>query len=403
MTWAFQFQGPAMAVLVPLSTNPVFLNGKPHVGGYVKIYDAGTNTPRASYKDASLLVLWDAGNIRTTENGCIPVIFVQGTAYKVEITSKTGTIIWEIDNLPGDGSSSGGGGGGGGGGDASFPVGFVAPMYRTGTVDGWARANGRTLGSALSGATELASDDAEDLFLHLWATDSGLTVSGGRGATAAADWAANKTIALPDFRGRSLRGLSGMGNTAVSWFSDTTFTKGSANEIGALAGSVTAVLATENLPEHGHTLTLDAVADHSHPGSSGASGGHTPTGTINSSGMHAHSASANSSGNHQHTAAGPTTFSAIAGSGSTPGYWYGYDSDSSLTSTAGSHTHSITVDSGGSHTHVLTMDAVVNHTHTVTVAPGGGHTHSGSISLTGDGEAFNVLNPSMFITFYIKL
>jgi hypothetical protein len=388
-----------MAVLVPLSTNPVYHRQKPHVGGFVRIYDAGTNTPRASYKDASLTVLWDANNIRTDENGCIPVIFVQGGAYKVKITSSAGVSIREIDNLPGDASSSDSEGGSGG---TTFATGSILSAYRTGALDGWVRCNGRSIGSAISSATELASDDTEALFLHLWTVDSGLTVSGGRGATAAADWSANKTIALPDMRLKGLFGLAGMGNTALST-STLSFSKGSGDGLGSLTGSITATLAEENLPEHGHTLTIDAVGNHSHSASSGASGGHTPAGSLGNSGTHAHSASANNSGTHSHTVPGPTTYSAIAGGSSASGYWYGGGASSGVSSSEGSHTHSITVNAGGDHTHVLTMSAVADHTHTVTVGAGGGHTHTGSVSLTGDGEAFNVLNPACFITFYIKL
>jgi hypothetical protein len=57
--------------------------------------------------------------------------------------------------------------------------------------------------------------DTSALFLYLWGADANLAVSGGRGGSAAADYAANKTIALPDWRGRALAGLDDMGNSAA--------------------------------------------------------------------------------------------------------------------------------------------------------------------------------------------
>src|SRR5690606_21344421 len=88
-----------------------------------------------------------------------------------------------------------------------FRTGDLKQRYGTGTHSGWVRANGRTIGSASSGATERANADCEALFEHLWGADTNLSVSGGRGANAASDWAANKTIALPDFRDRVIVGL----------------------------------------------------------------------------------------------------------------------------------------------------------------------------------------------------
>lgn len=80
---------------------------------------------------------------------------------------------------------------------------------------GWLKANGGTIGSASSGGTMLASADAEPLFTHLWTnfTQAVLpiqTSAGGastRGASAAADFAANKRMPLLDLRAEFLRGL----------------------------------------------------------------------------------------------------------------------------------------------------------------------------------------------------
>jgi microcystin-dependent protein len=112
---------------------------------------------------------------------------------------------------------SGGGGGGGGTVDPTtiFQTGDVKSRYGTGVLTGWVRMNGRTIGSATSGATERANSDCQSLFEYLWNSDPNLSVATGRGASATADWVANKTIALPDARGRVLASLDDMGNSAA--------------------------------------------------------------------------------------------------------------------------------------------------------------------------------------------
>jgi hypothetical protein len=66
----------------------------------------------------------------------------------------------------------------------------------------------KTIGNASSSATGRANADTVDLFTLLWTnvTDTWAPVSTGRGGSAAADYAANKTIALPKTLGRALAG-----------------------------------------------------------------------------------------------------------------------------------------------------------------------------------------------------
>lgn len=58
--------------------------------------------------------------------------------------------------------------------------------------------DGRTVGDSSSSAT-INGSDYHDVFIALWNAPStfGLTVSGGRGASAELDWAAHKTITAP--------------------------------------------------------------------------------------------------------------------------------------------------------------------------------------------------------------
>jgi len=76
----------------------------------------------------------------------------------------------------------------------------------TTALAGWVKVDDGTIGSADSGATTRANADTADLFAHLWNTFSNslCPVSGGRGATAAVDFAANKTITLSAMLGRAL-------------------------------------------------------------------------------------------------------------------------------------------------------------------------------------------------------
>lgn len=114
--------------------------------------------------------------------------------------------------------------------------------------------DGRTIGNASSGATARANADTQELFVHLWTNfaDAQAAVSGGRGVSAIADFNANKTIALPDVRGRVLAGKDNMGGSAANRL--TSGASGVAgNTIGAVGGAETHTLSTAQLPSHDHT------------------------------------------------------------------------------------------------------------------------------------------------------
>jgi hypothetical protein len=97
--------------------------------------------------------------------------------------------------------------------NALMPVGAVQAFARSTAPTGWLAANSNTIGSASSNATH-ASADYSALFTVLWDnwtnTDLPFLTSGGsastRGADAAADFAANKRLPLPDLRGIFVRG-----------------------------------------------------------------------------------------------------------------------------------------------------------------------------------------------------
>lgn len=98
----------------------------------------------------------------------------------------------------------------------AIATGSVHMYIGTTAPSGWLILNGDTIGSAASAATQ-ANDNYETLFTLFWNSmaDSEAPVSSGRGASAAADWAANKTITMPDGRGRAIIGTgTGSGLTA---------------------------------------------------------------------------------------------------------------------------------------------------------------------------------------------
>lgn len=93
-------------------------------------------------------------------------------------------------------------------------TGKVDFFERTTPPFGWVRQHGGTIGNFGSGATERAHSDCKRLFIQRWNTfdDTLAPVSGGRGASAEADWAAGKTLGLFDDRGRFFRGLNTSGS-----------------------------------------------------------------------------------------------------------------------------------------------------------------------------------------------
>lgn len=235
-------------------------SGDPYVGAVVEFFDANTTTPQVVYTDSSLSTA--AGTSARTANagGRFRALFLNPTpgSYRVRITAADATVIEDVDGIsvpqdadyvpPDAGATSP---------ELLFTTGMLQNYYGTSAPAGWVRGNGRSIGSSTSGATERANADCEDLFLLLWAQDSSLSVSGGRGGTAAGDWAGNKTIALPDFRGRALVGLDTMGNSAAGVLTGI-------DTIGETVGAETVTLTTGQIPTHLHAAGTLLMPNHGH-------------------------------------------------------------------------------------------------------------------------------------------
>jgi len=252
-----------MAALWNLSQAQLYdQNGTPMVSARAYFFLGGTTTPITTYAAFALgSVNANPNPVVTDGFGRWPSVFLDEADefYRVRVTSASGVVVFDVDGLPIIGPS-----GGGGGGDnpvnptAVFSTGDIKARYDTNFIDGWVRLNGRTIGTATSGATERANADTQALFEYLWDKNSSLVVVGGRGASAHADWLANKQITLPDGRGRTLVGLDTMGNTAGNVIPGVT-------SLGWLGGEWRHVLTTDEMPSHKHGGTTDVQGDHTHP------------------------------------------------------------------------------------------------------------------------------------------
>lgn len=113
--------------------------------------------------------------------------------------------------------------------------------WKTVADSGWVMLNDGTIGDASSGGTARANADTSALFTLLWTNFSQALcpVSSGRGASAAADFAAHSTIALPVALGRAIAiAGAGAGLTAYT--------------LGQTTGENTHTLTTAEMPSHTH-------------------------------------------------------------------------------------------------------------------------------------------------------
>jgi len=132
-------------------------------------------------------------------------------------------------------------------------VGDVATVWDTGDVKftintvaslGWLLMNDGTIGDDLSGATH-ANADCEALYKLLWANinQTYAPVTGGRGASADADWTAHKRIALLKVLGRALAAAgAGAGLTP--------------HVVGQTDGVEAVALSAAQIPAHEHQLKM---------------------------------------------------------------------------------------------------------------------------------------------------
>lgn len=254
------------------------------VGGKLYMYEAGITTPVIGYKDDAAQLPWP-NPITLEADGRIPLItFIMASdeaspgtlveirrAVRMRLLDKNGVLQFDYTNVPLMTSDPGESSGGGPtptpvDPDALYKTGDMKARYGVGSIPGFVRANGLTIGNSSSGATELANDvTANALYLYLWGADPNLVVLGGpRGPSAAADFGAGRQLVLPDFSGRALAFLDNMSGTARGILTTQTFTGLPPTTLGAQSGTERHTLAENEMPVHDHAAFINDPG-HAHP------------------------------------------------------------------------------------------------------------------------------------------
>ena len=429
-----------MTVYCPLSTQPVFWQGRPQVGAQCTFYDAGTLTPRTVYSDGLLLHPWQQP-VLSDASGCIPSIWLQGNPYRMRIVTASGILVRDIDQLPGDPvlppppppppeAAVG------------MQTGDLVWSYGNAIITGRVRCNGKSIGAPLSGATELADPSTQNLYVWLWNADATLPVLGGRGSSALADFNADKPLSLPDFSGRTPVMIDA---SASGRLNGVPFLTGNPTQVGAQFGETLHLTSLNEMPIHTHTATtasggahqhtgttqanpliaVNMVTDvqgvHAHGGATSAAGAYTPTGTTDYQGAHTHGGTGGDTPAHTHGYLEWAGYS-IGAPGSSNAYWYGTPLNGQTGGPSNQHTHPIALDGGhthtlqlnaapahthgisadGSHQHNIT-DTTQPHTHPFTTDVGGAHQHTLTTDPTGGTTPHNNVPPGILVTFYLVL
>ncbi|BAQ43964.1 hypothetical protein [Methylobacterium aquaticum] len=205
-----------MTISWPFSRQQVLdANGRPYLDLRANFFASGTTNPLTVYSDPGRTTA-RTQPVLADGNGRFPRVYLPDGQYREQVLGPGGAELWFDDGL-GEPVVT----------DPTDPTDPTTPpdansYARTGDVKwrmdasiqpGWVRLNRGTIGNASSGASERSNADAAALFIYLWTTfpDSLAPVVGGRGLSAASDFAAGKSIALPSMQGRLAAGLDDMG------------------------------------------------------------------------------------------------------------------------------------------------------------------------------------------------
>src|SRR5712671_1777813 len=236
-----------MAGSLSLSLSQQFdSQGRPLSGGKLYFFVTGTSTPQNAFQDTALTIA-HPNPMTLDSSGRVAAFYLADGTIKIRLADIAGVTILAYDGLLVIGPSSGAGASPSVDATTVLATGDVKAKYGTGTLTGFVRLNARTIGSATSGATERANSDTQALFEYLWNADANLAVSGGRGANSTADFTSNKTITLPDFRGRVPAALDDMGNSAAGRLTSSFF-GASGIVLGNAGGGESKGLTTAQLP-----------------------------------------------------------------------------------------------------------------------------------------------------------
>ncbi len=158
-----------MAVIWDHANSIEWNAGAPAAGALAYFYVGGTTTPLVVFQDAG------EGTPTTTPvvadtNGRWPDVFIPYiTSYDVKVTTFTGTQLYYPQQIPNSDPSQIATGTILTSSSQLFQTGGMRFELGIGTAPaGWVRANGLTLGSATSGATERANADTLPLYTYLF-------------------------------------------------------------------------------------------------------------------------------------------------------------------------------------------------------------------------------------------
>jgi microcystin-dependent protein len=357
-------------------------------GAKVYFFDAGTSTPKTTYSDAALTTP-RTHPVTADGNGRWPAVFLDFGSYKEVATTSGGTELWSADNIPNTAPTDPGEGVDA---DSIAQTGDYLFVGKNGTRTGYVRCNGRTIGSASSSGSERANADCEDLFTYLWNNyaQGQCAVVGGRGASAAADWAANKRISVPDHRGATLIGFDDMGNTDSGQTDNAPVETGSGILSGSILGLNTHILTEAQLPEHDHSVSITSAAGTAHTHGTGTfatvgGGAHTHSGTVTSTG-----GAISASFQYDNTQVGVGAGGGI----DTTNVQVNIDTETVTISDTRTWGFSTTSDPG-THTHGFTGSLATESAHT--------HLVSGNTGNIGSGTAHNNMQRSVPVTVLMKL
>jgi hypothetical protein len=366
-------------------------------GGQIYMLQAGTLTPQNGFKDAALVNPY-TNPIVLDSTGRVPLIYFADGLIRVRITDINGVLMFDFDNIPVLGQSGGTSIVDTSDASARLATADIKARYGSGSLAGWVRANGGSIGNINSPATERANPDCQNLFMYLWnLNDPDLPVSPSRGTSAAADWAATapwKTVALPDFRGCFLGAVDGMGQANTGRLSTNNFT-GTKDQttLGAFAGFEFFQLTGSHLPTHNHGIVENTTHVHSiNFTSQSENANHTHNVTVGGN-----TGTSNNSLDHQHTGVPATAGFAVApGAVGAPSPGPTNTGGIAGGSPAIDHTHSW----GG--TFGSGIESTV-HQHQIIGNTNPGFTGGFTIQNAGSGLNKYVVPPVRLVTFYIKL
>ncbi len=160
-----------------------------------------------------------------------------------------------------------------------IPTGTPLPYFGATAPAGYVLGESGTIGSGASGGTARANEDTRRLYYLFWNdwADTEAPVTGGRGASAQADFDADKTLTLPDLRGRMFINI-GIGPENIEGGNP-----GTERIIGTYGGTEEHVQLEAELAAHSHGMDRDNAFGGGFAGAVTEGGNDRQTSTVGSS------------------------------------------------------------------------------------------------------------------------